>query len=235
MAFLKGGSQLAQITQRFLNTASYAGDPSPGQVVSTAQVSGSIVQPLAGMLGGILTLDQAAANYYTDTVNGQQLYAGDFQYVQFDPLAVQSPAIQGQIVYWKDNTTNLLKGNYIVSPDVTGVNLPNLGGIAGVALTNTVKANYWWIQVSGIAQVKFGATQGAVTPSVGDLVFADYSTPSNLTFDPVQTTNNLTLAQLKAVLGVAWATAPAANIISPVLLGGLSNPKYVPGGGGSEG
>lgn len=224
-----GTDQGPIVTQRFLNTASYAGDPSPGQVVSTANVSGSIVQSYAGQLGGILTLNEADANYYSDLTNGKQLYAGDFQYVQFDPNGVQSPAVQGQVVFWKNNTTNLLNGNYIVSPDITGVNLVNAGVIAGIALTNTVKGNYWFIQVTGVAQVKFAASLGATTPAVGDLVFADYSTPSNLAYDPLQSTNNLALSNLKAVLGVAWGTAPAASTISPVMLGGLSNPKYVPG------
>jgi hypothetical protein len=223
-----------QITQRYLNTAAYAGDPSPGNVLSTAQVSGSIVQPYGGFVGRISPMGRYAAAYLADPA-AYALFPGNYQYVQFDPLAVQTPATQGQVVFWKNNTTNLGTTGFIVSPDVTGVNLPNLGGIAGIALCNTVAGNYWFIQVAGIAQVKFGATQGAVTPAVGDLVFADYSTPSNLAYDPVQTTNNATLAQLKAVLGVAWAKAPAASTISPVLLGGLGNPKYVPGGGGGEG
>lgn len=223
-----------QITQRYLNTAAYAGDPSPGNVLSTSQVSGSIVQPYGGFVGRISPMGRAAANYLADPA-AYPLYPGDYQYVQFDPLAVQTPAIQGQVVYWKNNTTNLGSSGFIVSPDVTGANLKNLGCIAGIALCNVVAGNYWFIQTAGIAQVKFGATQGAVTPAVGDLVFADYSTPSNLSYDPVQSTGNLALSNLKAVLGIAWATAPAASTISPVLLGGLMNPKYVPGGGGGEG
>lgn len=225
-----------QITQRYLNTAAYAGDPTPGAVVSTSQVSGSIIQNYGGFVGRISPMAQDAAAYLSDPA-AYPLYRGDYQYVQFDPLAVQTPAIQGQVVFWKNLPAglNLTSLGFIVSPDITGANLPNLGCIAGIALANTVAGNYWFIQVSGVAQVKFGATQGAVTPAVGDLVFADYSTPGNLAYDPVQSTTNTALSALKAVLGIAWKTAPAASTISPVLLGGLQNPKHVVGGGGGEG
>ncbi len=233
MAGTRGTQQAPIITQRYLNTASYAGDPTPGAVVQTSQVSGSIVQSYGGFLGGILTMGKDEANYYSDLTNGQQLYPGDYQYVQFYASATQSPAIQGQVVFWLGNTTNLLPaGGFIVTPDESAA---ELGLIAGIALANIVKGNYWWIQTSGVAQVKFNATIGAATPAVGDLVFADYSNSSNLAYDPTQTTTGLTLAQLKAVLGVAWGSAPVANAISPVMLGGLMGPKYVPGGSGGEG
>ncbi len=231
MVGLIGG--LPQITQRYLNTPSYAGDPAPGTVVQTSDVSGSIVQSYDGFLGQIVPLGKSAADYLSDKTNGHQLYPGNYQYVQFDPAGTASPAVAGQIVYWLDNATNLLPGGgFIVSPDDAAA---ERGLIAGIALANTVKGKYWWIQVAGIAQVKFAAVLGAATPAVGDLVFTDYSGPSNLAYDPTQTTNNLTLAQLKGVLGVAWGTAPAASTISPVMLGGLCAPKYVPGGGGGEG
>lgn len=233
MSDIYGALQGMQITQRYLNTATYAGDPSPGTVVQTSDVSGSIVQPYAGLLGGKMTLGKSAADYLSDKTNGQQLYPGDYQYVQFDPNSSASAAVQGQVVFWLDNTTNLLPGGgFIVTPDESAA---ELGLIAGIALANTGKGKYWFIQVSGIAQVKFASAVGAATPAVGDLVFADYSGPSIYAYDPTQTTNNLTLAQLKAVLGTAWGTAPAASTISPVMLGGLAAPKYVPGGAGGEG
>ncbi len=227
MATTKGSDQAPIVTQRFLNTAAWAGDPGVQTLVTTASVSGSIVQEYTGALGGILTLGEGGADYYSDKTNGQQLYAGDYQYVQFDPLMV-SPVVQGQVVFWKDNSTNLLGGKFIVTGDMTGVNLPNIGSIAGIALTNTVKANYWFIQISGIAQVKFisGTGLATLTPTVGDLVFVDYTTPSALARDPDQTTTNLSLAQWKTRLGVAFGTAPASSAISPVFLDG---PKYYPG------
>lgn len=234
MAQIRAGNESPIVTQRYLNTASYAGDPTPGAVVSTANVSGSIIQPYSGQVGGILTLGRDAAAYYSDP-GAYTLYAGDYQYVQFDPLAALSPAVQGQVVFWKNNTTNMTgtaPSGFLVTTDMTGVNLPNIGEVAGIALTNTVKANYWFIQVSGIAQVKFKSSIGAVTPVVGDLVFVDYTTPSALADDPVQTTSNLTLAQWKTRLGTAWQKAPVGNTITPVLLNG---PSYIPGGGGGQG
>ena len=221
------------ITQRYLNTASYAGDPSPGQVVSTSQVSGSIVQTFGGLLGKIWALSKDAANYLSDLTNGQQLYPGNYQYVQFYASSSAAAAVQGQVVYWLDNTTNLLSGGgWIVTPDESAA---QLGLVAGIALADTAKGYYWFIQTAGVAQVKFASSNNAATPAVGDLIFADYAGPSIYAIDPTQSTTGLTLAQLKAVLGVAWATAPTNSTISPVMLGGLCGTKYVPGGGGGEG
>jgi hypothetical protein len=223
---------LPQITQRYLNTAAYAGDPTPGAVVSTSEVSGSIVQTYGGFVGQITPLGKDAANYLSDP-GAQQLYAGDYQYVQFDPNGA-NPAVQGQVVFWLDNTSNLLPGGGFIVTCVEST--AQLGLIAGIALANTAAGNYWFIQVAGIAQVKFATAQGVASPAVGDLVFADYSTPSNLAYDPVQSTDTLTLAQLKAVLGVLWATVVISKSpFGPVMLGGLSGPKYYPGGGGGEG
>lgn len=229
MANIRGAGMGPIITQRYLNTSTYAGDPTPGAVVSTSQVSGSIIQTYGGQLGGILTIDQAAANYYSDKVNGQQLYAGDYQYVQIDPNATASAAVQGQVVYWKSSTTNLLSSNYIVSIDETSA---QLGFIAGIALCNTTKGNYWFIQTSGIANVKYAASNGVSggSPQTGDLVTGDYATPSNLAYDPSQTGTPGVL-QIKSTLGTAWQNTTPGTI-GLVLLSGT---KYVPGGGGGEG
>jgi len=226
MAGIHGNNQSPIITQRYLNTASYAGDPAPGVLVSTSQVSGSIVQPYTGQLGGILTLGEALANSLSDTANGQQLYAGDYQYVHFYASSSAAAAVQGQVVFWKDSASNLLSGNWDVTPDESAA---ELGEIAGIALCNTAKGNYWFIQISGVAQVKFAASNNTASPAVGDLVFADYAGGSVYAIDPTQSTTGLTFAQLKAVLGIAFGTAPANSTVSPVLLGGLGGPKYYPG------
>lgn len=222
MAAIHGSNQAPIITQRFLNTPSYAGDPAPGVLVSTADVSGSIVQPYTGQLGAILTLGEASAAALSDLTNGQLLYAGDYQYVQFYASSSAAAAVQGQIVRWLNNTTNLKNGLMIVTPDYAAAS-----PIAGIALANTVKAKYWWIQISGIAQVKFNASLVAATPAVGDLVFGDYTGGTIYTEDPAQTTQP-TNAQLKQVLGMAWASAPVAAAISPVM---LQIPRYFPGEG----
>ena len=226
MSLIRGGNQSIQITQRYLNTASYAGDPTPGAVVSTSQVSGSIVQPYAGFNGGILTLTESEANYYTDPVNGQQLYPGDYQYVQFLATSVNT-AVQGQVVFWSGMSG---KGEILtVTPDFAPGNYGG-GLIAGIALTNTGKGNYWFIQTSGVAEVKFKASPGVTSPSVGDLIYVDYTTPSALADDPATATQP-TNAQLKFVLGRAWNINPKGSTISPVLLTGFLG--YVPGSGGA--
>ena len=230
MAATRGSVQSPIVTQRYLNTSTYAGDPTPGAVVQTSQVSGSIVQSYGGQNGGILTLGKEAANYYTDPTYGQQLYAGDYQYVQFY-ASDSAPSVQGQIVFWLDNATNLLpSGSYIVTNTESA---SQSGLVAGIALCNTAQGNYWFIQTSGIAQVKFAATQGVTgTPAVGDLLFVDYNSSTPYAFDPVQT-GNPTFAQLKAMLGVVWSVQTKSSQIGPVFLG--PNPKYYPGGSGGEG
>jgi len=222
MAGIHGNNQSPIITQRYLNTASYAGDPAPGVLVSTSQVSGSIVQPYTGQLGGILTLGEGTANTLSDTTNGQQLYAGDYQYVHFYASSSAAAAVQGQVVFWKDSASNLLSGNWDVTPDYAA------GEIAGIALCNTARGNYWFIQISGAAQVKFAASNNTASPAVDDLVFADYLGGSIYALDPTQSTTGLTLAQIKMMLGQAFASAPANSTISPVMLGG-PGPKYYPG------
>lgn len=219
------------ITQRYLNTSSYAGDPAAGALVSTANVSGSIVQDYGGMVGRIMTLGRAAANYYSDPTLGQQLYAGDYQYVQFFKSSSAAAAVQGQIVFWlNDGTTtnNMNGGGFIVTPDFAAPQYP----IAGIALCNTAKGNYWFIQIAGIAEVKFGTVINKTTPQVSDLVYVN-STPTQYA-DVFPDNETITASLLKVVLGRAWAVAPAVNVISPVLLN-IGGPQYVPGGSGGEG
>jgi hypothetical protein len=233
MAGAYGSNQSPIITQRYLNTSTYVGDPTPGAVVSTSQVSGSIIQSYGGFVGGILTLGKDAANYLTDPVLGQQLYAGNYQYVQFDPNSVNT-AVQGQVVFWSNlDSKNLLPtGSYRVTPDAT-TDAGLIGIIAGIALCNTAKGNYWFIQTAGIAEVKFKSSLLVTTPAVGDLIYVDYTTPSALADDPAATTQP-TNAQLRVVLGRAWTPAPKASTISPVFLTPFG-PAFYPGGAGGEG
>lgn len=218
MASVQGNNQSPIVTQRYLNTSTYAGDPAPGVLVSTANVSGSIVQPYSGMVGGILTLGEGAANDYSDKTNGQQLYAGDYQYVQFLSSSTAT-ATQGCIVFWQ----NTLSRNWIVTPDESTT---DSSLIAGIALAATGKGNYWFIQTRGIAQVKFKAVTAKTTPAIGDAVYVDIATPSNAA-DVIADATALTSPQLKVYLGAAWGAAPVGGAISPVFLG--LGPKYFPG------
>lgn len=217
MANIQGSNQSPLVTQKYLNTPSYAGDPAPGVLVSTAQISGSIVQPYTGQLGGILTLGEGTAAVYSDLTNGKQLYAGTYQYVQFYASSTATAAA-GCVVFWQ----NTLNGNWIVTPDASATNIAN---IAGIALCNTGKGNYWFIQTSGIAQVKFKAATTKTTPAIGDAVYVD-TTPSNLA-DVIADATTLTSPQLKAILGRAWGTAPVGGATSPVGLG--LGPLFYPG------
>lgn len=228
MAAIQGSNQSPIVTQQYLNTSTYAGDPTPGAVVSTASVSGSIVQGYYGFVGGILTLSGTEANSYSDPVNGQQLYEGDYQYVQF-LLTSTLTAVQGCVVFWNKFVPGTVgvytAGKYIVTPDAnTASGLP--APIAGIALCNTAKGNYWFIQVRGIAQVKFKTTITKTTPTVDDLVYVD-NAPSNLA-DVIADSTSVTSPQLKLLLGKAWPTNPAGGAISPVWLQGCS---YNPGSG----
>jgi hypothetical protein len=227
MSAFRGANQAPIITQRYLNTAGYAGDPSSGNLVSTSQVSGSIVQGYGGQIGGILTLSESEAAYYSDLTNGQLLYPGDYQYVRFYPLSTNN-AVQGQVVFWQSLSGQAEQ--IIVTPDyfADGPNGPGL--IAGIALCNIVKGNYWFIQIAGVAEVKFKASPGVTSPSVGDLIYVDYTTPSVLADDPTQS-GSPTNAQLKLVLGRAWNINPKGSTISPVLLSGFFG--YAPGSGGA--
>ena len=221
MAKFKGENQSPTVTQRYLNTASYAGDPAPGVLVSTAQVSGSIVQNYPGMVGGILTLAEGGAAAYSDPTYGPQLFGGDYQYVQFDPNSTAAAAVQGQVVFWTNNAANLFGGNYRVTPDYASPQ----GPVAGIALANTAKGNYWFIQVAGIAEVKFktGALNN-FSPQVGDLVYTDSGSPYA---DSAAAGVAMTAGLLKQVLGRVWYRQPAVGAISPVLLG--LGPQYFPG------
>jgi hypothetical protein len=225
MAANRGANQSPIITQRYLNTASYAGDPAPGVLVSTSQVSGSIVQPYSGMIGGILTLSEGGAAALSDPINGPLLFAGDYQYVLFKPNSTAAAAVQGQIVFWDvSNTADLLAGNFIVTPD--GTTAPQ-GQIAGIALGNTAKGNYWFIQVAGIAEVKFktGALNN-FSPQVADLVYVD-ETPG-IYADSAAAGVSITAGLVKSLLGRAWYRPPVVGAISPVFLG-IGGPQYFPG------
>lgn len=222
---IRGANQSPIITQRYLNTATYAGDPTAGAVVSTSQVSGSIVQSYGGMVAGILTLSESEAAYYSDP-NYATLYPGDYQYVTFYASSVNT-AVQGQPVFLLTDQGNA--ENIIVTPDFAPGNYGG-GIIAGIALANTAKGNKWWIQIAGVAQVLFATSNNVTSPSVGDLIYVDYSTPSARALDPTQS-GNPTNAQLKLVLGRAWGSNPVAAKISPVMLSGFFG--YTPGAGGA--
>ena len=224
MAANRGANQSPTITQRYLNTAGYAGDPSPGNVLSTANVSGSIVQSYGGMVGGILTLSESGAAALSDPINGPLLFAGDYQYLQAYPNSTAAAFVQGQVGVAVPGVGDLQGGNFWITPD--GTTAPQ-GQILGIALANTAKGNYWFFQVAGIAEVKFKS--GALnnfSPQVADLVYVD-QTPG-IYADCIASQDTITAGILKQVIGRAWYRPPVVGAISPVFLG-IGGPQYLPG------
>lgn len=204
MAGIQGANQSPRITQRYLNTLAYTGDPSPGVVVSTAQVSGSIVQPYTGQVGGRLTIGGGEASKFSDPAVTPTLMAGVYDYVQFLSTSTASNA-PGQVVF----LTSTLN---VVTPDAGAT---DSGLIAGITLGTPAKGNYWFIQVAGIAAVKFG-TITKTTPVVNDAVFLN-TTPSNVA-DVLADGTTMTPPTVKLLMGVAYGSAPASNTISLVAL-----------------
>jgi hypothetical protein len=202
MAATLVSDQSPRLTSNYLNQKNRVGDPAPGVSVSTAQVSGSIVQPYTGQLGGKLTLSEAETRAFSDPTMFT-IYGGIFQYVQFRLGSTNAPAA-GLVLCWYDER------NYIVTPDIIGGG----GRMAGICLNPVTRGNYDFIQIGGDAQVLFGAIT-AVTPAIGDMVVMQ---ASNNQGDILTATTTVTFALLKTVIGVASRVAPVASQLNPVRL-----------------
>lgn len=185
-------------------------DPTPGQIVSTANVSGSIIQPYYGQLGKRLVLTPAMAIKLQDTSVGY-LYEGVYQYVK---VATGSPAVGG-LAYWSNIP------NYEVTTSPTPTNWPvgaqlqsgsggvaNFGPlpvpIAGVFINAITNGNYGYIQISGRASVRF---KTLITNSNGGIfrtVVADGVTSGTADILNAASPVNMNLAQL--ILGITLNT-----------------------------
>src|ERR1035437_4311695 len=102
-----GYNQSPRITQQFIDKVD---DPAPGVLVSTSQISGSIVSSYGGQVGGKLTLSSASALALSAVPGTTTFRGGVYEYVQFKSTSTSANAV-GQPVFWTDYT------NYIVSPD----------------------------------------------------------------------------------------------------------------------
>jgi hypothetical protein len=140
-----GQNQSPRITTNYLNQQGRTGDPAPGVNVSTAEVSGSIVQPYDGFCGGKLTLTGPWAASLADPSVGP-LYGGIYMYVQLDP-SLTTPPFRGQVLFWLDEL------NYVVTTN--GAALPSK--VAGIAVNQTTPGNWDFIQITGVASVQFTA------------------------------------------------------------------------------
>jgi hypothetical protein len=193
-----GQNQHLRLTTNYINQLNRHGDPAPGVNVSTAQISGSIVQPYGGFEGGKLTITNPWGPQFADPAVGP-IFGGIYMYVQLDPLA-QAPLARGQIVFWLNELL------YIVTGAGQSTSTPPvLFKIAGVALNSTFPGYWDFIQILGIASVRFNAA-GAIDDTVR--VNRTATPPQVLIGD----------SPIKDVIGTAVETAPLANVISPVEL-----------------
>jgi hypothetical protein len=178
-------------------------NPSPGTSVSTGSVSGSIIQPYGGLLGGVLDIDATTAGKLTLPGSANTLLEGLYMMVQFLSSSTASNAV-GQLVFWSN------KSSYIVTPDVTAA---TTGKIAGVTLNAVTKGNYGFIQIAGRASVLFKGTITKTSPADGDLAIVD-QTPAN-DADVLADATTITSPTLKAALGICYG-APTGGAISLV-------------------
>jgi len=194
-----GENQHPRITTTYLNQLNRTGDPAPGLNVSTAQVSGSIVQPYDGFQGGKLTVTNPWAAQKADQAVGP-LYGGIYQYCQVDPAAT-APLVRGSIVFWLDE--DILE--YVVSADGQGGTPLAPRRFAGIAVNNTLPGHWDFIQIDGLAMVYF-----TVAGTVGQLV----------TFDPTATPPIPIVGGAMSMnsIGTIRLTPAVANAVSPVEL-----------------
>jgi hypothetical protein len=196
-----GQNQSPRITTTYLNQLNRKGDPAPGVPVSTAQVSGSIVQPYSGFVGGKLTITDPWAAQFADPAVGP-LYGGIYMYVQLDPSVV-TPPIPGQVLFWSNEMQYIVTTNGTTAPG---------GKIAGIAVNQTTPGNWDFIQIAGIASVRFTAA-AALGAMIG-------TTPAALSVGATATVVD------KNYLGIAVFTAPIANAVSPVQLNLMAGSNF---------
>lgn len=191
-----GMNQHPRITTTYLNQLSRHGDPAPGVPVSTAQVSGSIVQPYGGFEGGKTTFTNPWITQYADPSVGP-LYGGIFMYCELNPKDT-APLQRGQIVFWFDEL------QYIVTAAGTNPITSAPNKIAGVALCATLPGYWDFFQIAGIAMVKLN---GAGT--IGQ----------NVIVNPAATPATATPGTFAALsIGTIVLTPGVANQVSPVEL-----------------
>lgn len=209
----------AYLPSRKLNDVN---DPSPGNIISTANVSGSIIQPFAGQVGKRLVLTAAMAAKLSDTAVGT-LYEGIYQYVKFSGGA----GARGGLVYWNVGTSISISNGPYENYDVTPT--PAATGqipwpIAGVALNTVTSGNYGYIQIAGKASVKFRNPITNGNGAINVLALANGVLDGTADILNAASPINMNLANL--VLGITLQT-PSNNTISLV---DLWNLRQVMGG-----
>lgn len=190
MAGLTGVStQHMKLVSGYLNSEN---NPAAGVPVSSAQMSGNIVQPYGGMVGGILWLGTVDAPDLSNKSIGM-LYCGRYQMVQF-----RTAVVRGTLVFWDTTAADRL---FMVTQDETsngGVPL-----IAGVVLNVVSAGNFGFIQIEGKATVRMRATLSATTRFIAWSQAG--AGPDNATADGVSASATLSPVSASAFLGVAEA------------------------------
>lgn len=191
-------TEIAHLSSPFLDLINDA-------FIGSGSSTGTGNQPYPGQLGAFTELTEGVAANMGSAIT---LHSGIYQYVQFKAGSTASNAA-GQVVFYSGAAD---RAAYVVTPDVTA---NTQGMIAGITLGSVTKGNYGWIQVGGVANVKYKSSLTAATPAIGDLVIVD-QTPSNLADDPTQS-GSPTYLILKSILGVAQV-APVGSATSLVQL-----------------
>lgn len=162
------------------------------------------VSKFGGQLGKMLAVSQEQIGQMFSSTIGT-LYAGVYQYVQFNPG--DTVPVRGQAAYWLAGSD---VEDFIVSTDSNGGNTTTPTP-AGVFISVPTAGNYCFIQKAGVATViyKNGLTIAAAT---GQAIIA----LSDGTFDTI-TAGGSNLPQF---VGYAW-TLPVSNSRALVQLTGL--------------
>lgn len=162
-----------------------------------------------GLLGSTLVVDDGGALKYSNTTIGT-LRNGVYQLVKFSGAATQ-----GQLVYWDTNANN-----GFADFEVTGTATATTCFKAGIALydvtsTQVTNGAYGWIQVAGLASVKFGSVTSGV---IGNLVLATSLTAGTADAIADATAAGVSTAgDFKRLIGIAYEQ-PVSNTTKLVAL-----------------
>lgn len=186
-------SQSARVNQVRLNLVN---DSVAGGVLT----SGTGVAATLGQLGKTCEFANANEIFYDPAVG--TLYPGKYQYVKNVKSDWRS-AVRGRIAFWFGDPTN-----YVVTPR------PQDGEIAGIYINALSNGYYGWIQIEGIASVRFSVVQEQETPATKDYVVQRSGSRSA---EALADATNVTAGVAKRVLGIAY-DPPVAGVISRVEL-----------------
>ncbi len=194
-------SPIIRVSTGLLNTVN---DSVIGGQANTGMV-GTVPSKFGGQLGKLLAVSQdQVAQMYSSTVG--TLYAGVYQYVKFN--TGDTVPVRGQAAYWLAGSA---VGDFIVSTGSNGGNTTTPTP-AGVFISVPTAGNYCFIQVAGIATVKYknGLTVAAAT---GQAIIS----LADGTFDTITAAGS----NVQNFAGYAW-TIPVTNSTALVQLATLS-------------